>query len=247
MTFAAGSTWAAALRTLTPAHPGPDPILVLPASLRRADPLAGAVRAHLRDTGNASHLLLPVNPAAALLGRPAGGWRDVVLPVPDGPPTPATLPARLLGPDPVWTVTDVDAVRGAGPWVLDLVARYLHPRSRLRQLASPRRADAVVDVNLVARPAACVIGTSVGPTALVAITRDPIAAELVALALADEELDPKRTTTGPWEDRVVQRATELQLGIQIPAHLTFHLAGTPDPAVERVLQRVADRIGVRIA
>jgi len=251
ITVSAGSTYAEAASGVLDTMPGSGPVLILPASLRRTDPLASAVRQELRASQVASHLMLPLNPAAALIGRatPSHGstWIDAEIRAPDVPATSIRIPARLNGPEAIWTVTDVDAVGGAGPYVLDLVARYAHPRTRLRQLISRRRSDAVVDVNLVVRPSRCVVSKAFGETVVVGVVNDPIAAELFALALADEDLAPGRSVTGPWEDRVVQRATELEIGVPIPQHLSIDLVTTPGAAVRTVLERVLARIGIEIA
>ena len=154
------------------------------------------------------------------------------------------IDARLLSGKPLWTVTDVDAVRGGGPFVLDLLARYVHPVSRFRFLGRQARADAVVDVNLAVHIATSVIGKEFGTFALVGMTSDPIAAELLALAIADEDLPPDHSVIGPWEDRVVQRATELELGVRIPRELSLSIIGAATVATHAVIERVSSRIGV---
>ena len=250
ITIGTGPTWAEAAGALK-LESGTEPVLILPSSLRRADPLASAVRHELRTIRVASHLLLPPNPATSLIGRATrssgGAWRAVELQAPGFPPSWITIPARLNGPESVWSVTDVDAVGGTGPYVLDLVARYVHPRSRLRQLSSRRQSDAVVDVNLVAALSRCVVGKVLGDTTLVAMVNDPIAAELFALSLADEDLPRDRAVTGPWEDRVVQRATELELGVQIPQQIVLEPVTTVGSGVRTALERIMARIGVPIA
>lgn len=250
ITISTGSTYAEAVSDVLGTMSGSGPVLILPASLRRTDPLAGTVRQELRANQIASHLILPTNPAA-LIGQVRRSseerWLEVELRAPDVPPMSITIPARLQGPESIWSVTDVDAVGGTGPYVLDLVARYAHPRTRIRQLASRRRSDAVVDVNLVVRPMRCVVGKAFGDTVVVGIVNDPIAAELFALALADEDLSPAHAVAGPWEDRVVQRATELEIGVQIPQHLGIDLVTASGVAVRTVLERVMARIGVEIA
>lgn len=251
ITVAADVTCAGAVRDALGPHPLPEGVVILPSSLRRTDRLAGAVREVLRNERVASRLLVPANPVAALLPRlprtPARSWIDFEIHPPDMPPVTISLPDPLYGGSPVWSVTDVDAVAGTGPYILDLVARYLHPLGRLRQLGSRGRTGAVADLNLAARPSTCVIGKMLGSVFVAGIATDPIAAELFALALADEDLPPDRSVTGPWEDRVVQRATELELGIQIPQQLSIDLVGEPGEAVRTALERVAARIGVTIA
>jgi hypothetical protein len=238
---------------VTRARPAPrDPkIGVLPSSLSRRDPLAALVRARLRSQAIATHLLVPATPVAVMmsLGRgPAPDpWRSMMVAPPDVPPYLIRLPENLVGPVPRWTVTDIDAVAGRGPYVLDLVARYAHPADRLRMLATRRRADTAVEANLVARPTLCIAGQQLGDGYLVAVTGDPIAGELVALALADRHLARGGELTGPWEERVVQRATELELGIQVPAQLAITIVGSPDEARRATIHGIASRIGVMMS
>ncbi len=54
---------------------------------------------------------------------------------------------------------------------------------------------------------------------LAVATRDPIAAELWALALAERFLPADVEIQGPWEEPAVQRATELGMGIRVPADM----------------------------
>ncbi len=246
-----GTDFAAAVRDALPAPSGSGELLVLPSSLRRTDRLAQAVCQEFRRDGIVSHLLLPANPVTALIRRAPGNhdeqWPEVEIRAPDRQVAAVTLPARLTGGASIWAVTDVDRVGGTGPYVLDLMARYLHPVSRFRQIATPRRSDAAVDVNLAVMPSRFVVGKTLGGIAVVGVAVDPIATELFALALADEDLPTDRAVTGPWEDRVVQRATELEIGIQIPQQLAIEFVGEPLPAVREVIGRVAGRIGVPFA
>ncbi len=241
-----GRSWAEAIDDALEIASGSAPVVILPSSLQRTDPLASAVRQELTSQHITSHLILPANPALALIGG-NGPWLNLDVRPPDNPPSPVTVPARLNGRQPIWTVTDVDAVRGAGPYVLDLPARYAHPRTRIRQLASRGRAVKVVDVNLVIRLSFCIVGKMADGIAIVGVTTDPVIAELFALALADEDLPTAQSVTGPWEDRIVQRATELELGVRIPREIAVVHANRPGKGVRTILDRVLARIGVEIA
>lgn len=233
---------------MLPDAAGCSPVLILPSSLRRADRLASVVRAHLRGRGIASHLVLPTNPVAEFLrlgaNRSHESWSTVTLEPSDNPHRTIRMPARLVDGDRIWTVTDVDAVSGRGPFVLDLLARYVHPVSRIRFVASPSRSDAAVEVNLAAKISVSVIGKEFGNFSMVGVTSDLVAAELFAIALADEDIAADRPVVGPWEDRVVQRATELDLGVRIPEELTISLSGAADKLARGTIERVASKIGV---
>jgi hypothetical protein len=246
-----GATFATALELVVSGDMAAREVLVLPSSLRRADRIAAALREQLRAYGVASHLVLPVNPLAALAhlgrGKRIAHWCTVNITLPDKPPGTVCLPAQMIGENPVWTVTDVDAVSGRGPFVLDLIARYVHPILRVQLLASSSRADDAVDVNLVVRISVSVIGKMVGSFAMVGVTSDPIAAELFAMALADEDLAVNRAVVGPWEDRVIQRATELELGVRIPQDLSISLAGEISQPAREAVERIVRRFGVGLS
>ena len=245
----AGATYAEALSGLLDADNDRAELILLPSSLRRDDRLASAVREVLRQSRSNTHLVLPANPVAALtrFSRESSDppWTTVTIQPPDSPPKPIRLPARLLTGFPLWSVTNVDAVHGSGPFVLDLLARYVHPVSRVRHLATRSRADAAVDVNLAASISSSVIGKEFPGYSIVGVCHDPIAAELFALALADEDLSADRSVSGPWEDRVIQRATELELGILIPEQVTVRFTEDQDSHVREMMQRVTARMGIQ--
>jgi hypothetical protein len=146
-------------------------------------------------------------------------------------------------------VTDVAAVAGRGPFVLDLVARYAHPLSRIRQVVDRDRAGRAAEVNLTARPDWSVLGVT-GPPAIVAVTNDLVAGELVALSLAEGLAGHGGEFASPWEDRVVQRATELELGARIPDDITLEVVATDNDTVEIMRETVENlrrRIGIAMA
>jgi len=248
LVIGSGTTLAGAVASVLPIEAATGEVLLLPSSLRRDDPVASAVRDVLRRRRVASHLILPANPLAAFtrLGRsrPDTPWTTVAVDPPDAPVYTIRLPGRLFGHTPLWTVTDVDSVSDAGPFVLDLLARYVHPLSRLRNLATRGRADAAVAVNLAVSISLSVVGKQFGDFAIVGVTPDPVAAELFALALADENLPANRTVTGPWEDRIVQRATELELGVRIPQDISLVVLGSPHSSIRETIDRIARRIGI---
>ena len=225
--------------------------VVLPSTRSRRDRLAGAVRADLRDRGVPTHLVIPGHPLAAMArtdrpGNPA--WRSVAIAPPDRTATRVLLPARLVDAPARWIATDVAGVGGRGPYALDLLAHYVHPRDRVRLLASRRRDDAAVDLNLGVTTGLYVISLEVTGFTLCAVTTDPIAAELVALSLAEENLPAHVSVQGIWEDRVIQRATELDLGIQVPAQLAVTLAGADRfPEAHGAVLRLVSRIDVHFA
>ena len=124
-----------------------------------------------------------------------------------------------------------------------LVAFVRPPRSVAVRLA-PARLGLSADLALALRPDLIVlVGTHEG-RALAAATSDLIAAELVALAL--REHDPAAVdATGPWEDPIVQRATELDLGVRVPSQIELLVVGDSSSG-EAALSPLRDLVGARL-
>lgn len=215
--------------------PAGEPVTVVPATLRPADPATREIRAVLRARGGRSTVVTP-RPAAGLLG---GSWRRAS--ALDGT---WRIDARLA--EGYIAVVTVDPDHARGPFALDLPSRFLHPADRVRLLARPDRERALADIAAAARPArALLVAPGAGGWVGLA-TADPIAAELWALALAEPHLDARLEMQGPWEDPTVQRATELELGARIPAEIRAEVASPlPSPAGD-TLERAARRLDIRI-
>jgi hypothetical protein len=232
-------TLAGAAATLARAVPPglAPPLPIVPASLRHDDPTAAAVRSALRDRGLRTVTLVPRPPAALLVPRGAA-WQAATI---DGHRW--RLDARLAR-SPWVALATVDARHRRGPFALDLPARFLHPADRVRLAARPDRLRALADVAAVAPPAACLVVTPVGAGWLAVTTRDPIAAELWALALAERHHDAALEMQGPWEEPAVQRATELGLGIRIPDDMRITVEVPASVSVARsLLRETAERLG----
>lgn len=221
-------------------------VVVLPSSLNRRDALAAIARREMRAAGVESHLEVPGNPVALLsrLARDDSRWRAATISPPDREARTVRLPTSILDAARLWVVTDVDAVSGRGPYALDLLSRYVDPISRARHLGSRERETVPVEVNLARTPDRYVLTKDTGAFVLGAVTSDPIAAELLALSLADEDLGRDHRVTGPWEDPMVQRATELDLGVRLPQEIRVTVSGGRSEAIDGMIARIFARIGV---
>lgn len=229
--------------------------LLLPSSLDREDPLVHAIQRGIRDRERSSTMAvseLPLRLATSVFSAKRSEWRAAPLPLPDGPDRDVLLPRRFLAGDAVLYVTHVNAVAQTGPFQLDLLARYVHPRQRIRQVVDRDRAGLAAEINLAMQPGWGVIGCDV-PPGVVAITRDLIAAELVALCLAERFFDRQTEFSSPWEDRVVQRATELELGARTPGDIRIGIVREPvrshgesgtRRSVHHIVQLIEERIGM---
>lgn len=212
-------------------------LLLVPSSGHRGDPLLAAVSGALRDTGVGARQL-----AFMERFRPLGGWAGVVLAPPDRPRRRIRIAKALAGEHP-WIVCNVDAVARTGPFVLDVFSRFLHPLDRARLLADRNRPGRAAEVNLAVQAGWCIVGGTAGAGHLLVVTHDVIAAELVALALSEHALGAAVDVTGPWEDGVVQRATELELGVRIPQQIGLVIHGDAEWARTEI-DRMAGRIGL---
>lgn len=227
--------------------------LLLSSSLTRKDALVRSLRRSLRTHAVSSSVVVPGPPFLMLSGMALrmvfgarSNWRAVRLPLPDKPDRDVVLPDRLLGPRPLLYITHIDTVARRGPFQLDLLSRYLHPRHRLRQVIDPDRAGLAAEINLLRRPAWCIIGSD-GLPGLVAVTRDIIAGELFALCMAERFFDRPGEFSSPWEDRVVQRATELELGARTPDDIQIEVVGgtrRAGEAANAIVNQIQHRIGI---
>lgn len=217
----------------------PQPLPVVPSSLRANDPSVAAIRPALRERGLRTTVLLPRSPAALLAPGRGSAWRAATI---DGRRW--RIDARLAR-SPWAAIVVVDADNHTGPFALDLPGRFLHPADRVRLATRPDRLRLLADIAAIAPPAACLVLTPAAGGWLTVATRDPIAAELWALALAERFHPADVEMQGPWEEPAVQRATELGLGIRIPGDMRISQdIPTDAPAARSLLDRIAERLGL---
>jgi hypothetical protein len=152
------------------------------------------------------------------------------------------LPAALASAGAVVSAVDARPLPGSRPpIVIGMWARFAGPMQRLGARFTPHREGILAEIDLAVRPSLLIVLDQYLDDTLVAIAgSDPIAVELVTLALRRIQCDSRLDQPGPWEDPLVQRATELGLGIDQPSRLMVELRATgaivPDPmAFERAL------------
>jgi hypothetical protein len=210
-----------------------------PSSLQSGDPAVAAIRPALRERGIRTTVLLPRSPAALLAPGRGSAWHAATI---DGRRW--RIDARLAR-SPWSAIAVIDAGHHTGPFALDLPTRFLHPADRVRLATRPDRLRMLADIAAIAPPVACLAVSPAGGGWLAVATRDPIAAELWALALAERFHPADIEMQGPWEEPAVQRATELGLGIRIPGDM--HIAQdipTDAPAAQSLLDRISERLGL---
>jgi hypothetical protein len=238
---------AALMPTLTRHFSGS--VIILPSSLEHDDPVAEAVGNQLPPKSEVS-IATPMRGGAArrafFLPAGIGTWREVSILAAGASTESVLLPEPIANAAHRLIVVDVVEVARRGPFALDLAARYVHPRQRLRLVADHQRSSIVVEVTSVAMPTLSVVSFGMPGGALVAVTDDIIAAELVSLALAERCIGARRAFTGPWEDDVVQRATELELGVLMPGAIEMNTLGgaAHEPWAVELLEHLGRRLGL---
>ncbi len=213
-----------------------------------------AVEMTRRAFQSTGHRVVLLTPPPLFRAGKLGQWTSVPLSPRSDVMSHAILPDLLLKADSLVLINDVrhaDELRP--PLALGIWRQYLHPKQRLLVNLAARRLPIDADISAVIRPRAIILLPYWSQGALAVVSSDRIAAELVGLAIHQATRHPFAATTGPWEDPIVQRATELDLGVRLPADLIieWRWLGASDSVREAELARLADvvssRLGVALA
>lgn len=222
-------------------------VALMPSSMDGKDPFVGLVQSALPEI-TSSFVTLPVSGPAArrafFTPSVLSHWIDRPVRAPDASVGSITIPQDIAQADHRIIVTDVVEVARRGPFVLDLPARYLHPRQRMRLIASGEREALAAEVASAFPLDLFAVYLAQREGVILAVTSDIVSAELVALAMSELCTGSPRSFAGPWEDPVVQRATELEMGVLLPDRISLVSDG-PDRS-EYWAQRIVDHIRLRI-
>jgi hypothetical protein len=209
--------------------------------------------AMFRDAGRTVELIAPtsLHPVRALWrGGDRREWETVQVDALGGNIGSVRLPRVLTRADSLHFVAAVGDVNTRGPLALGVAARFAHPKWAVLARIAGDRSPRLADVALALRPGWIVLTGGVPPLAIAAVTTDLIAAELVGLALRREMTVTDTDMPGVWEDPLVQRATELRLGVALPTLLTLKTSwedgGTAPAAFDALCTRLRFRIGLEI-
>jgi len=258
-TIVAASTLPAAIDTVLPSIApslGSGIRLVLPTrhpSPSTASDLVTPFRSALATAGLTVEVVRPAGLSPrywSSTGRALGEWREVPL-APDSLFPRATLPSRLVDSDNLVLLNDLRDEKELRPVIaLGVWKRYLHPKQRLLVELASHRTPVDAEIAAVIRPAATVLAASGNSYALLIFTADPLAAELIGLAIHWATSFSEAETTGPWEDAIVQRATELGSEIRLPRDLSLEWRRAEEPAAPdpelfaSLARRVEQRLGI---
>lgn len=188
-------------------------------------------------------------PGGMLRGR--SHWTDVDIDLDAQRLHSVKMPAALVGAQRLLAINDLRGDSDARPVVaIGLWALFAHPVVRAGARFSGARDGLTAEIALAVHPDRYVIIESDranGLTFAIA-TADPIAADLFVLALRQERA--RFRGAGPWEDPLVQAATELDLGartydqIDIEAVVSPTLSSNQQERAGETLRSAAELIGV---
>ncbi len=129
------------------------------------------------------------------------------------------LPYTVVNATSVLSVADArDDVRARPGLVIGMWARMASPRLRLGARLTGARDGLTAEIALARPPDVvwCIDYLWKGGPLVVVSSTDLIAAEVVALSIRDLRTSRAAQLGGPWEDELIQRATEVDLGVPGP-------------------------------
>jgi hypothetical protein len=158
------------------------------------------------------------------------------------------LPDSIVRANAIVGVNDVRRETGARPTLaIGIWSRFAGPRERLGARLGTLEQGLAAEIALAFQPAVILLADTWRGLTVVVATSDQVAAELVGLAVRGTDGDEQ---IGPWQDPLVQRATELNLGVLLPDRIAIRIAtpnSTPKDRATTILTEIAGRLGVRDA
>jgi len=127
-------------------------------------------------------------------------------------------------------VSHLGEIGNPGPTAIGLWTRFADPRLAIPVQGSRRRHPDAADIALAFSPSKIVLITQFKGYVFLISGFDMVAVELVGLAVTAASKSNPELRLRPWEDPVVQRATEIGLGVERPDQISFQpeWAGQPD-------------------
>jgi hypothetical protein len=222
----AANEWPELLERVARALPAAgELLLVLNAQLRGGadDRMVRELTRFLSRSGRRVEAIAPPKPNPTgwigVLGR---GYTSIDLGGRGDRLTHARMPERFARRSPALVVSDLTRFDPARPSIaIGVWAQFAHPFQRFGAAISGQGDGLTAELALAAPPAWYFAAASWQGKPMAILADDMIAAELLGLAIGQIQADPDREPAGPWEHPLVQRATELNLGVRTPVEIDF--------------------------
>jgi hypothetical protein len=155
------------------------------------------------------------------------------------------LPAALVDASLVIAVNDLRRSPGTRPVIaLSLWAEFAHPRQRIGARLSGNDDGLALEITFAMANARYILLSSWEGRTIAVCSNDPTAAELIGLGIRWLASRSVPRPPKPWEDSLVQRATELGIGVGHPGAITMTLDSVPNTQDE---DESLLRLGARLA
>jgi len=109
------------------------------------------------------------------------------------------------------------------PIALGIWAQFAHPRQRTGAWLSDERTGLAAEIALAVKPDLILLSGDWRGFPFLISSDDQIAAELAGLAVAQTRSKTPPENGGPWEQPLVQRATELSIGVKRPGQIDANI------------------------
>ncbi len=201
--------------------------------------------------GRVEIIAAPRSRLSGRLGFTGRRWTSVDLRGRGDRLTHAKMPERLAGfLGLTLLVNDLTRFDPGNPAIaIGVWAQFAHPLQRFGASISQPGDGLTAEIALAAPPAWYLMAASWQGKPMAILADDMVAAELVGLAIGHAQADPDREFSGPWEHPLVQRATDLGLGVRVPSAINFVAEWlSPDHDLSRDFSEfgagIAGRIGI---
>lgn len=229
----------------------PSPIIVVAANATTAERggFAQIVKALLAAPDREVNVAVP-EPFPRAVWRRIARQNHRGTPVALGPSA-VQMPKGIVGAATIVAVNDLRGEPAERPViVLGIWSRFAGLKARVGVRVSPPEQGPAAEIALAVRPSLVLLADRWHERSLVVATADQIAAELVGLAIRQAMRNGDDEDIRPWQDPVVQRATELDLGVRIPDQIAIRARSIGNTAettddLRALLADVAARLGVR--
>jgi hypothetical protein len=200
----------------------------------------------------ADRVLVVAPPRRSVVRRSRGDWIAVDVGVRAQRLTTVALPTALATAGSIVVANDLRLESVRRPvFAIGLWARYADWRVRLGARLSDEREGLTAEIAAAVAPRLLLLADRWQSLSLLAATTDQIAAELTGRTLRPTTGAGDDEPLGPWEAPLVQRATELDLGVRSPsqvairAHLLVREGSQLPTTFARWVDAFAGRLGVK--